>query len=280
MTSQIFDSLLKEKINIFKSAFTSTAKEVFYDESKKRIFHNGEFGTYRETIVRDFLRFVVPSAYEISTGFVISSLDDISTQCDIIIYDANMTPIFEGADKQRFFPVETVHAIGEVKSTLNKSQFKGAINKLARNKALSERLHNPPSILKKVNGLPYNPIEHHMDLIPSFLICQKLAFDIDKLSFNELYDDDIEYRHRHNFILSIEDGLFAYFDEERNTYPYSSTNNVHYKNRVLSPDVNEHGHFMGFASFMFMVTTQKTLFYPEISKYMGSVKGCLQRDQM
>ena len=91
MSSKIFESLLKEKIDIFRSSFSATAKDFFYDEKKKRIFHNCEFGTYRETIVRDFLKFIVPGALDISTGFLISSLDDISTQCDIVIFDSKMT---------------------------------------------------------------------------------------------------------------------------------------------------------------------------------------------
>lgn len=280
MTSKIFDSLLKEKIDIFKSSFSSTAREVFYDEKKGRIFHNGEFGTYRESVVRDFLKFVVPGTFDISTGFLITCLDDISTQCDIVIYDAQMTPIYEGGDKQRFFPVETVHAIGEVKSVLSKSKFKEALNKLARNKSLSERLYERASILKKVDDAPYNPAEDPRDLIPSFLICQKFDFDIKKVNFDDLYDSDIDFRHRHNFIISLDDGLIAYFDEDRKTCPYTGFSGEKYKLRYIEPHNNPYVHFMIFSSFMFLVTTKKTLFYPEISKYMGSLEGSLQRDQL
>ena len=124
------------------------------------------------------------------------------------------------------------------------------MNKLARNKSLSEQLCERPSILKKVGDAQYNPTENPMDLIPSFLICQKLNFDIAKISFNDIYDSDIEYRHRHNFILSLEDGLFAYFDEDKKTYPYNGFGGAKYKYRHIAPDKNRYAHFMIFASFM------------------------------
>ncbi len=84
MSNKVFDSLLKEKINHFKSAFSSTSKDIFYNEKTKRIYHAGEYGTYRETIVRDFLKFIIPRRLDISTGFLMTSMDDISTQCDVV----------------------------------------------------------------------------------------------------------------------------------------------------------------------------------------------------
>ncbi len=127
MANQIFDSLLIEKIDQFKSSFSNISKEVFYDEEKKRIFHTGEYGTYRESIVRDFLQFIIPRGLDISTGFLMTSLDDVSTQCDVVIFDSKMTPIYEEGERQRFFPIESTHGIGEVKSTLSKTEFKKAL---------------------------------------------------------------------------------------------------------------------------------------------------------
>lgn len=282
MPNKIFDSLLIEKINHFKSSFSSTSKEVFYDDEKKRIFHTGEYGTYREAIVRDLLRFIIPRTLDISTGFLITSLDDVSTQCDVIIFDSNMTPIYEEGDRQRFFPIESVHGIGEVKSTLSKSDFKAALNKLAKNKALSERMIGNPTIIRKSPPGDYDPVNHAYDIIPSFLICQKLDFDISKieLEVSSFYDVDIEIRHRHNLVLSIDDGLLVYFDSNSKTLPYSRLSQVNLNDRFIYPDVNQYVHFKHFSTYMFMVTSSKTLFYPDPSDYIDSVDGGYLRDNV
>lgn len=282
MPNKVFDSLLIEKIEQFKTAFSSISKSVFYDEAKKRIFHTGEYGTYREAIVRDFLRFIIPRSLDISTGFLMTSLDDISAQCDVIIFDSNMTPIYEEGDRQRFFPIESVHGIGEVKSTLSKVEFKTAINKLARNKALSERMVGIPTIIRKSPPGPYDPINHTYDIIPSFLICQKLDFDISNIEqeISSYYDDDIEVRHRHNLILSIDDGLLSYFDLNKKTLPYPRHNQLNLKDRFTYSDVNKYIHFKVFATYMFMITSSKTLFYPDPTDYLGALVGGFQRDKI
>jgi len=281
MANNIFESLLKEKIDRFKSSFSSTSKDVFYDEKANRIFHAGEYGIYREAIVKEFLQFIVPRGLDISTGFLITSMDDVSTQCDVVVFDSRMTPVYEEGYRQKFFPVESVHCIGEVKSTLDKTQFKDAINKLARNKALGERMLSP-TIMKKSPSGPFDPLNHPYDLVPSFLICQKLNFDITSIEndIDKLYESQVEHRHKHNMILSIEDGLLSYFDSNSKTLPYCRLKRVDLKNRFTCPEHSEYVHFKLFASYMFMLTASKTLFYPDISDYMGSIEGGTIRDQV
>jgi hypothetical protein len=282
MANKVFDSLLVEKIEHFKASFSGTSKSVFYDESKKRIFHTGEYGTYREAIVRDFLRFIIPRSLDISTGFLMTSMDDISTQCDVVIFDSNMTPIYEESDRQRFFPIESVHGIGEVKSTLSKTDFIEAINKLARNKSLSERMISSPTIIKKSPPGPYDPVNHPYDIIPSFLICQKLNFDISTIEQDiaNFYDSNIEIRHRHNLILSIEDGLLSYLDSNSKTLPYPRLSLSNLKDRFTYPSANKLVHLKLFATYMFMTTSSKTLFYPDPSDYMGAIIGGFNRDKV
>lgn len=280
MSSNIYDSLLVEKIEIFSNSFRNTSKEIFYDEKLERIFHNGEYGGYRESIVRDFLSFFIPSNLEISTGFIISSLNDVSTQCDIVIFDPSTTPIYEGSGKQRFFPVESVCAIGEVKSTLSKSEFKKAINKLAKNKSLSERLSSMPSVVKSRggNGFDRNRI---YDLIPSFLICQKLDFDITSLpnEIDNFYDDEVDLRHKHNIILSIEDGILSYTALGGRLVPYPHMSGHQIKSRFVAPSDNRYVHLRFFTSYMYTMVSSKTLFYPDPAEYMGEITGGIKIDQ-
>ncbi len=81
-------------------------------------------------------------------------------------------------------------------------------------------------------------------------------------------------------ILSIDDGVCVYYDSNKETLPYSRLRGVDLKNRFIYPADNKYCHLKLFSSYMFMVTTSKTLFYPEISGYMGTIEGGLQRDQV
>lgn len=279
MSNKIFDGIYKEKVNQFCSAFSTVSTEIFFDPNTKRLRHTGEYGMYREAVVRDFLKFIVPRSLDISTGFIITSMDDVSTQCDAIIFDAGMTPLYQEGDRQRFFPIESVFCICEVKSTLSKGEFKTAINKLAATKALGERITNP-LIIRKPTGGKFDPINHPYDLAPSILICQKLNFNINSIEseIDGFYDEGVEHRHKHNMILSIEDGLLCYYDSNGVTLPYPRLRS-NLKSRFTYPSENPYLHLNLFGSFMYMITSSKTLLYPEFTDYLGESTGGYKRDQ-
>jgi hypothetical protein len=280
VSNDIFDSLFREKADVFRAAFSSVSTEVFYDPKSRQIRHAGEYGMYRESIVRDFLKFIVPRGLDISTGFVITSMNDVSTQCDIVIFDSKMTPLYQEGDRQRFFPVESIFGVGEVKSTLSKTEFKKALNKLAAVKSLGERIKTP-TILRKSPPGPFDPVNHQYDLVPSILLCQKLDFDLANVE-NEIdswYGPDVQHRHKHNMILSVEDGLLSYFDKNDFNLPYSRLRGVDLKHRFTYPGDNKYVHVKLFSSYMFLLTSSKTLFYPEFSDYVGTIVGGSKRDQ-
>ena len=136
MSINVFEKLLIEKIENFKSAFAETAEGVFFNDDGKLI-HPGEFGRYRENICKQFLKFVTPARLDIGTGFIINTSNEVSHQCDIIIYDAQNTPLLESEEKQFFFPVETIAAVGEIKSVLSKKALSEAIQKLEKIRPVS-----------------------------------------------------------------------------------------------------------------------------------------------
>lgn len=145
MANHIFQELMKEEARKLMLEFSSTAKSIFVNPDGK-LYHSGEYGMYREAVIKEFLQFFTPGYYDISEGFIITPNNKISTQCDIIIYDRENTPLIQNGDKQRFFPVETVVGLEEVKSILSKNDFKKAINKLVKNKALRSFEKNIPVI--------------------------------------------------------------------------------------------------------------------------------------
>ena len=101
--------------------------------------------------------------------------------------------------------MEIVKGIGEIKSTLTKEKFIEALVKLAKNKKMFIERKGPI----KDNGQGAPIFEEHKEIF-SFLICNKLAFDISKIDFNEIYKEIPDIQYRHNMILSLQDGLFCY----------------------------------------------------------------------
>lgn len=265
MGSTILNALLEEKIKGFINSFSNLSDKVFYDEETNKLIHPAEYGMFREQICKDFLHFLIPSNLQINQGFIINSKNEISTQCDIIIYDKNTTPLLENTDRQRFFPVETVCAVGEVKSTLSKTKFKETINKLAKINNIRCSL-SESSIYKSANEL-FSPKINQTDNLITFIICQKLDFDLNDLpkEINAMYND-VEQNCKHNMILSINDGIFLY-SKGNKIIPYSSINGESAKNALIAADENNM-HIKIFASNIFLTSSSATIFFPEMGNYI------------
>jgi hypothetical protein len=95
--------------------------------SSKAIDHRLFQGRYREIIVNDLLRPFLNPRYKLVTGKIIDQYGNQSKQIDIIIYDEQITPpillnTFEG-----IIPCHSVLATIEVKSKLNATSLREAI---------------------------------------------------------------------------------------------------------------------------------------------------------
>ena len=99
---------------MFRYTFETTSAKIFRNDDSKDLIHPKEFGSYRERACKDFLRLV--------------TANEVSTECDIIIYDRQNTPLIEDSQKNTFFPVETVCGIVEVKSDLCEVDFRKALS--------------------------------------------------------------------------------------------------------------------------------------------------------
>jgi hypothetical protein len=268
MSNKIFEKLLVDEIETFRNSFSNVSKDLFTNSDEK-LFHPGEYGMYREAISRKFIKSFSPAHLDIDQGFLINSKDDLSTQCDIVIYDARFTPLLKNRELQRFFPVETTSAIGEVKSNLSFTNFKTALIKLARTKEISEYVKNPSVIYRNKQG-DFSPMTYPNDLVTTFLICQKLDFDIKRIE--EVYDDSIKVRHRHNMILSMEDGLILYewSTKERIGMHYLPTIDGIRQQNFGFYSIREAGIscFKVFCNYLFEALCFRTLMFTQISDYM------------
>lgn len=94
--------------------------------------HRGEDGRYVESLVRTYLRKVLPTSLEVTSGFIMrpavktgqdgrerrGTKDSHSTQLDIIVYDSANYPVFQRFADNVIVPPEGVIAIISVKKHL------------------------------------------------------------------------------------------------------------------------------------------------------------------
>lgn len=200
MGNKIFSEILFQKIHEFENTFSEQAPAIF--NSPEGLIHPGEYGRYREESTKQILRMLLDSNYAIGDGFVITANDHISTQCDIVVYNANTEALLKD-NLIKFYPIEEVYSIGEVKSTLDKSRFKEALIKLAHNKMLASERPNDVDRKSVAN------IIKEYDSICTFLICYDVNFEMDSIDFKELYGD-IDPLYWHNAILILNEGCYFY----------------------------------------------------------------------
>lgn len=91
------------------------------------IQHTGTVGSYREDLVRNLLRKILPARYEVSTGFIENS----ARQLDVIIWDAHRYGALFREGHLVVVPMPSVRAIIEVKTTLSTGPLDEALEILS-----------------------------------------------------------------------------------------------------------------------------------------------------
>jgi hypothetical protein len=199
MANNYFSTIVDTKIEIFVNSFVKIAKKLYIDDNTGTLRHSGEYGIYREHSCIDLLQMFVPANLGISDGFVTTKDGNISTQCDIIIYDKNKMPKIS-IDNHKIFLAEAVIGVIEVKSALNATQLKDSLVKLSKLK--SYKSSQPHTVkhapfLDMFTAIIFHKYDSALDNIVKYL---------DEC----VYDRDINPKNKHNLILSIKDGLVGY----------------------------------------------------------------------
>jgi hypothetical protein len=300
-TDNPLSSLLNEKLNHFKLLFLESSRQLFANNEGKLI-HPGEFGTYRETICKEFLTSFIPQRMTIDSGFLINSDGKISTQCDLVIYDKSVTPLLQNENRQRFFPIESVCAVGEIKSVMSLNDLKEALLKLSNHKSLRDTLYEPQYFYKMKDDEKFQPEVEEKDQIITFLICESFSFNIhDKLGeVLNCYNKQLPHRpfcHKHNLILSLNDGLITYIHPDGYLYQFPSKSttvlncnntdtiqNIYVKanilnHRVIQP-LNEDSleHIRLFCTLIHQGLTAISVFFPDMGRYIISQEEVLFYD--
>lgn len=142
-------ALIEYSFNEMRYAFESSKKIFENDSTRNKLIHSGEFGAYRERIVAKFLKLILPSTFDIGSGFIITPNNESSTQCDTIIYNKEDTTLFTDQTNARLFPVETVVGFCEVKSDINSmSELKEIILKMSQVVKLRNNMDNIDGVEK------------------------------------------------------------------------------------------------------------------------------------
>ena len=254
------------------------SRDIFVD-SNGGLIHAGEFGMYREKIIKELLEPFLPSRLGVGSGFIITCKGNISTQCDLIIYDKFTTPIIENTE-QRFYPIESVVGVIEAKSILTKSQLKQALIKLSKIKSLRDDVpDNLFEFRRYNNGATFNPKLFNSDQIATFIICEKISdFSPDK-DIHSFFKDtyrDIDKSLFHNMILSISDGCFMYAIENNLIYyPYMNYERDNFKNCIVKPATNGYDkeQIVAFVNYFHMVISDVSIMRVDVTKYLGEQRN-------
>lgn len=282
MANKILTALLDENIDRFKTGFLKSSRELFFDENSGVLRHPGEFGHYREQICRDFLKFLIPGNFEIGRGFVINSNEKVSGETDLVVYDSNSTPLLRTDEMQRFFPIETVVAVGEVKSKLSKADFVKALKNLRKIKEMREDIKEAHFIKRdktaaSISGFDPRRLPH--DQVFTFLICEEFDFasgqeevQVEKINtaMDEAYADETDRSHRHNLILSIKDGLILYKGPgQPGDYIYPTNYEQRAFPYALRRTTDAIDHLKRFASYVYLGVAGGSIIFPDLSSYMN-----------
>ncbi len=146
----------------------SAGQRMRLDLNERLVSHPGELGTGREHIIRQFLSDYLPKRFEVSTGFAFDVTGKVSKQLDIIIANTLVCPRFETAGETRFYPCESVVAVGQVKSSLTSvSELKDALDNLSSAKELDRSAGG--RAVDKDYGEPIDHTRNYLHQVFSFL---------------------------------------------------------------------------------------------------------------
>ena len=169
-----------------ESLLDASGKRMREDLAERLVSHPGAAGVNREEIIRQFLRKYLPKRFEVSHGFAFDANGSVSRQLDVIISNALISPHFETAGGVRFFPCESIVAVGQVKSSLSSAAELGdALMNLESAKSLDRSAKGRAVDLSY--GEAIDPTKNHLHQIFTFIFIAGRAPTKD-LILHELMD--------------------------------------------------------------------------------------------
>lgn len=203
-----------------KIVFREISSQMISEFKKSgQVNHQGAKGAYRENALEDFLLDRrLPERYGIGSGEVVGPIQNVSKQCDLIIYDKLNGFSLLYQKNTQVYPIECVAGIIEVKSSLSKTEFLTALENIKSVKSLV-----PNEITTtKVNEFISTNYKRPLPFGAVF------AYRLDGNSLESLeknlseWEKDVPKEFWPNVIAVLDEGLiFHYSDGLRNVYSNS-----------------------------------------------------------
>lgn len=192
----------------------SISEELISTKDRVRNFidnrHWGEDGRYKEIILSEKIKELLPEAVSVGTGFVMCEENKTTTQIDIIVYRKNLPFLFK---KESFVivPKESVLGIIEVKTKLYSSNISETISKAhANGQLIGSHIFN--GIFSYEDGFDFSEtLNNNL----SSNLCNNTGF-INNIAFGKNYfmkfwQPGNNNEHAHYSFYRIEDLAFGYF---------------------------------------------------------------------
>ena len=106
-------------------------------EQSAEVNHDGLKGKVRENTVRKFLAERLPARYGLGAGEIVGRTRATSRESDVIIFDRLNAVTLLADESVQVFPIDCVYGIVEVKSSLSKTEFIDALEKIKALKSLA-----------------------------------------------------------------------------------------------------------------------------------------------
>lgn len=188
----------RPKLAAILDGVSNTLKANFKEISAE-FEHRGLKGRERErALVEHFLKAYLPQRFGFANGEIVSTDGEVSSECDVIIYDAINCPILlKGV--LAIVPVEAANAVVEVKSKLDTGELLKSADNIARIKRMPKRAfyRAPNPVIKQTVSIygktfDYFPLVGFVFAYTSIGL-ETLAKELDQFNQNILPEHRIDY---------------------------------------------------------------------------------------
>ncbi|MCI1265110.1 MAG: hypothetical protein LKG19_00965 [Saprospiraceae bacterium] len=136
--------------NHLKKGIEKISKKLDLEFSFTVAEYNFELGIPLENVLKSFFEQYFPNRYKFGSGYLVDINENVSNQCDWIIYDPQYyAPLIGKANSQdsiEYYPFDSVYSVIEVKRTLNKESFEKAIKQIKKTQRLRRSNSSPAQI--------------------------------------------------------------------------------------------------------------------------------------
>lgn len=184
--------------------------------------HPCAVGTNREKALMNKLKSILPHGIGVGSGFVIDSLGNTSSQCDLIIYEEEFALkfIINENDTYAYYNCESVIAVGEIKSDASIADVEDSFRKLKKIRELIRYKEDDNSFRSYLSKLAvwgtdsekYEPTKKSTDQIFTFVLCKSLKTPLSSIAnkAKEIFETKDKY---FNIIFPIEGKPIIYLEE-------------------------------------------------------------------